>query len=48
MTASDQFAAIGIDLPYGASGNVRLTCPKCTPHRKPHNQRRKDLSVDVE
>lgn len=48
MTASDQFAAVGIDLPYGASGNVRLTCPKCTPHRKPHNQRRKDLSVDVE
>src|SRR5690606_10289396 len=48
MTASDKFAAVGIDLPYGASGNIRLTCPKCTPHRKPHNQRRKDLSVDVE
>lgn len=44
----DAWERLGIEVPYGASGNVRLTCPKCTPHRKPGNQRRKDLSVDLD
>lgn len=45
---ASRWEAVGIDLPYGAAGNVRLTCPKCTPNRKPGNQRRRDLSVNVE
>lgn len=43
-----QWAALGIELPYGAAGEVRVSCPKCTPGRKPQNQRRKDLSVNTD
>lgn len=39
--------SFGIELPFGASGEVRVTCPKCTPNRKPGNQRRKDLAVNT-
>ena len=39
---------LGIDVPPGASGNVRVICPKCTPARKPSHQRLKDLSVNVD
>lgn len=47
MTAST-WDDLGIDLPYGATGQVRTICPQCTPHRKTSNQRRKDLSVNVD
>lgn len=46
MTATT-WADLGIELPYGANGQVRVTCPKCTPTRKPGNQRRKDLAVNT-
>lgn len=39
---------LGIDVPFNASGNIRVSCPQCTGSRKPGNQRRKDLAVDVE
>jgi twinkle protein len=48
MIDLERWQAAGIDLPPGTSGELRMTCPKCTPHRKPHNQRRKDLSIDVD
>jgi twinkle protein len=38
--------SLGIALPYGASGEVRVQCPWCTPTRK--NKRDKDLAVNVE
>ena len=38
----------GIELPSGASGNVHVRCPECTPRRRPENQRKRDLSVNVE
>ena len=42
------FADLGIDVPAGARGDIHVVCPQCTPHRKPANQRKKDLSVNVE
>jgi len=39
---------LGITLPAGASGEVRVTCPQCTPSRKPQHQRLRDLAVNVE
>lgn len=47
MTAST-WADLGVEIPYGASGQVRVTCPQCTPHRKPGNQRRRDLAVNLD
>lgn len=44
MATWDDF---GIEVPYGGHGQVRTICPKCTPTRKPGNQRRKDLSVNL-
>jgi len=37
-----------IDLPPGSSGNVHVICPKCTHTRSPANQKKRDLSVNVE
>lgn len=42
------FKDFGIELPYNSHGEVRATCPQCTPNRKPQHQRDKDLSVNVE
>jgi twinkle protein len=42
------WADVGIALPFGASGEVKITCPECTPGRKRENQRDKDLRVNVE
>lgn len=39
---------LGIDLPYGATGRIRVTCPKCSHTRKPAHQRERCLSVHVE
>jgi twinkle protein len=44
----NSFRDHGIELPFGASGEVRVTCPQCTPHRKPGNQRERDLAVNVD
>lgn len=41
------FADHGIDIPYGSSGEVRVQCPQCTPMRKPQNQRKRELAVNV-
>lgn len=38
---------VGITIPYGGAAQLRTTCPKCTPTRKPANQRRRDLSVNT-
>jgi len=43
MTA---FSEHGIVLPAGATGDVHVSCPRCTPERKKQNTR--DLSVSVE
>lgn len=42
------FADYGIELPYGARGEVYVRCPFCTANRKPQNQRKKDLRVNVD
>lgn len=34
-----------IEIPFGASGHIRTTCPKCSPGRKKQNE--KCLSVDL-
>lgn len=41
------FADHGIDVPYGSSGEVRVQCPQCTPMRKPQNQRKRELAVNL-
>lgn len=42
------FADFNIRVPSGATGNVKTTCPSCTPHqRKPQNRNAKDLSVSI-
>lgn len=46
--AEKTFADYGIELPYGARGEVKVRCPFCTPHRKPQNQRDKDMRVNIE
>ena len=39
---------IGIEIPNNSSGNLKVRCPKCTPHlRKDKNKQAKDLSVNV-
>jgi twinkle protein len=40
------WADFGIDIPSGRSGEIDLTCPKCSPQRKKKNAR--CLSVNVE
>ena len=40
------FRDFGIFVPSSATGEIRVTCPKCTPGRKHKNE--KDLSVNVE
>lgn len=44
----EQWDALGIDVPYGAHGDVNVICPKCTPTRKPENRRRRDLWVNAD
>src|SRR5688500_14812378 len=47
MTAT--FAEIGINLPAGATGEVKVVCPRCggMKRTKRENQRDRDLSVNV-
>lgn len=42
------FSDYDIYLPDGATDEVRVRCPKCTPSRKPQHQNERDLSVNVE
>ena len=42
------FTDHGINIPRGATGEVRTICPKCTPSRQAAHQREKDLSVNIE
>lgn len=43
------FEQLGIKIPNGATGNVKVICPSCTPHnRKPENRNSKDLSVNID
>jgi|SoiMethySBSTD1v2_1073268.scaffolds.fasta_scaffold240775_2 putative DNA primase/helicase len=37
---------VGIELPYGASGEVRLTCPRCSPSRRKSYVRCLAVNVD--
>lgn len=48
--SAQTFADLGINLPPGASGEVRVICPKCGgPKRsKPMNRNDKDLAVNVD
>lgn len=39
---------LGIDLPYGATGRIRVPCPQCSADRKPEHRRQRCLSVHVE
>lgn len=42
------FESFGIKVPAGSTGNIKTTCPECTPHkRKPQNKNAKDLSVNT-
>lgn len=42
------FSDYNIRIPSGASGQVKVICPQCTPHlRKAKNKNSKDLSVDT-
>lgn len=41
------FADFGIEVPSGSTGEVRTRCPQCTPMRKPQNQRKRDLAVNL-
>lgn len=42
------FEQFNIKIPSGATGNVKVICPGCTPHdRKPKNRNSKDLSVNI-
>jgi twinkle protein len=46
--ATPTWADIGIEIPYGASGEVRAICPQCGgAKRKPENRRDKDLAVNL-
>jgi twinkle protein len=43
------FKQYNIKVPNGATGDIHVICPNCTPHdRKPKNRNSKDLSVNVE
>lgn len=43
------YATYGIKIPSGSHGNVKATCPACTPHnRKVANKNAKDLSVNTD
>lgn len=42
------FTDLGIDVPMGARGDIHVSCPNCTPTRRPENRRKKDLSVNVD
>lgn len=41
------FSDYGIHINTSEPGEVRTTCPQCTPGRKPSHQKEKDLSVNV-
>ena len=42
------WADLGIDIPYGATGETRAICPQCGgAKRKPENRRDKDLAVNL-
>jgi twinkle protein len=41
------FTDVGIEIPYGRTGEVDVSCPSCTPNRKPEHRRNRDLSVNV-
>jgi twinkle protein len=42
----DTFEAHGIRVPHGATGNIKTTCPRCSPERR--KQSDPCLSVDIE
>lgn len=42
------FEAHNIHLDPGAEGQVRATCPECSPGRRPEHQHERDLSVNVD
>lgn len=46
-TETRTFRDAGIDVPSGASGEVRAICPNCAHTRKPGHQRERDLAVNV-
>ena len=37
-----------IEIPPGATGNIHVVCPECTHTRRPANQKKRDLSVNVD
>jgi len=43
----ERLAAVGIHLRSSAPGNYKITCPRCSAHRKPQNRRDPCLSVTV-
>ena len=44
--AMKTFSEFNIEIPSGASGNIKTTCPKCSSNRKKSNE--KCLSVQVD
>src|SRR5216683_8293797 len=40
------WADVGIELPYGASGEVRTTCPQCSASRRKNQDRCLAVNVD--
>lgn len=48
MTAVASLEAAGIQVPHGRSGNVKVTCPKCSHTRRREHVRERCLWVDVD
>lgn len=48
MSPAPTFADFGIEIAPSARGEVRATCPRCSPDRRPEHRHEKDLSVNVE
>lgn len=46
MSYAEELRAVGIDVPYGAHGQISTTCPKCSASRSKRNV--KCLSVNVD
>ena len=46
MTVQNTFADAGIDIPHGASGDVKVHCPQCHEDRK--NRADRSLSVNAD
>lgn len=42
------FSEYKINVPYGSSGEIKALCPQCSSTRKPQNQNKRELSVNID